>query len=245
MPTRDSSQSNPNQLVSARGRWTWRERCRRTGIVVAEKVTHNIFTSYGLTQLAAGISGANVPPIYLAVEGTYTNLSASYAAGSSSIVVTTDVTQTGDTQLYLSAGLANQETVTFSSKVGTSPCTYTLSSPTIKAHTSASNDWVARVPLWTDTTSNLSDELQYDAVNFPNLRMASPGGYSPSYGQWTVQVYFPGPTMVGNLILCGLCDTATIGTGNLHNHFLLAVSHTNTNNDQEIDGVITIQNFLG
>lgn len=230
------------QKVTVKGEWTWRERSRESGLVVAEKQINNIFTSYGLTNLISGISGSNTPPIYLAVENTYTNLTLAAGSGVSTLTVGNDIMQTGDTQIYLSAGGANQEIVTVSSKSGSGPYNYILSSPTANAHTTASNDYVCRVPVLGDTMANVISELQYDAVSAPTQRMASPGGYSPGAGQWTVQIFYPGPTLVGVAMLCGLTDSLTIGTGNLHNHFLLATNHTNTNNDQEIDGVITLVN---
>lgn len=230
------------QRITVEGIWTWRERSRETGLVVAERVFHNKLTNYGLTNIGSALSGAYTPPVYLAVESSFTYLSVAGNIGDGSITCVADVHQTGDTQLTLGAGQANQETVTFTSVSGTGPFVFTLSGTLAHNHTTADPDWVVRTPQQSDTLSNLVSEMQYDSINFPNLRMLSPGGYSPGSGQWTVQFFFPGPTLLGYIMNAGLVDTSTLGTGNLHNHFTLGVNHTNTANDQEIDGVFTFSN---
>jgi hypothetical protein len=71
----------------------------------------------------------------------------------------------------------------------------------------------------------------------------TPGGYSNGIGNWTIQFYLPGSTALANLMICGLSDSGTSGTGNLHNHFVLGYNHSNANNDVEIDGSITLFNL--
>lgn len=230
------------QKIGVEGVWTWRERSRETGLVVAERVFHNRLTNYGLTNIGAALSGAYTPPVYLAIEQTFTFLSSPGTAGDAAISCVSDVHQAGDTQLTLGAGQANQETVTFTSVSGTGPFVYALSGTLAHNHTTIEPDYVVRTPQQTDTLANIISEVQYDSANFPNMRMLSPGGYSPGTGQWTVQFFFPGPTLVGYIMNAGLTDTLTLGTGNLHNYFTLGVHHTNTANDQEIDGVFTFSN---
>lgn len=230
------------QKIGIIGEWTWRERERKSGLIVAEKTFRNKLTTYGLTALGSAISGAYTPPLWLAVENSYSLLTSAVSIGATSVSLATDVHQAGDTQITLGAGQANQETVTFTSVTGTGPFVYALSTPLTFNHTAADPDWVVRTPQESDATSNLAGEVQYDATNFPNQRMVSPGGYSPGSKQWTVQFFFPGPLLVGYIMNCGLVDNVTVGAGNLHNHFTLGIHHTNTANDQEIDGVFTFSN---
>lgn len=230
------------QHIGIIGEWTWRERERKSGLIVAEKTFRNKLTTYGLTAIGSALSGAYTPPLWLAVENSFTYLTFGVSAGAISITTVADLHQTGDTQLTLGAGQSNQETVTFTSVTGTGPYTYALSTPLLHAHVATDPDWVVRTPQEGDSTGNLVGEAQYDSTNFPSQRMASPGGYSPGSKQWTVQFFFPGTLMVGYLMNCGLTDSVTVGGGNLHNHFTLGIHHTNTSNDQEIDGVFTFSN---
>lgn len=201
--------------------------------------TRNVFTTYGLTNLASAVSGANTFPGYLAVESLHTSPSSAVNIGDSVVNLLARVDQAGDTQLTLSFGLTNQEVVTFTAVSGSGPYTYTLSGTAAKAH--ATTDIVVRTPQSTDTITNVVSEVQFDSVNFSNQRIGSPGGYSTGSFNWTVQFYYPGPTLQTFIALCGMCDTLTLGSGNLHNHFIMNYNN-NTGNDLEIDGSLTISN---
>lgn len=220
--------------------WRVRERDHRSGIIVAERKVKNIWTNYGLTALASGTIPSQT---YLAVEFPNYTFSSGYSSGVTSITLSGQAHQTGDTQLILGVGLSSQETVTFSSATpGTgSTYVYTLSSPTAQPHNSG--DPACRQVSATDTMSNVQNEQQYDAVNFPNQRMNDAGGYSNGSGNWTYQFYYPGPTLQTTLMIVGMTDNLTIGQGNLLNHFVLGYVHNNTNNDLEIDGSLTLSNI--
>jgi hypothetical protein len=220
--------------------WRIRERDRRSGIIRAEVKAKNLWTNYGLTALA---SGALPTTTYLAVENAGTTVNSTYAAGVSSFTTNLQVHQSGDTQIVASVGGVHQETLTFSSATvnADSSCTYTLSSPTTQAHTAG--DLACRQVSASDTMSNVLNEKQYDSVNFPNQRMSIAGGYSGGTGNWIYQFYYPGPTLQTTLLIVGMCDSPTIGQGNLINHFTLGYVHNNTNNDLEIDGSLTLSNI--
>jgi hypothetical protein len=230
------------QHIGVKGVWRWRERDHKTGLVVAEKVVHNVVTDYGLTNIGQAWLSGTPTPLYLAVESTHTYLSVPAPGGSAFIQTLTAIHQFGDTQLTIAAGQSNQETVTFTSVTGTGPYTYNLSGTVQHGHTIADPDWVTRTPQHTDVITALASELQYDPVNFPNQRILSPGGYSPGLGQWTIQFFFPGPTLVGYIMNAGIVDNITLGVGNLYNYFTLGINHNNTANDQEIDGTFTFSN---
>jgi hypothetical protein len=219
---------------------TWTVKEKRNGIYIPVLTRKNIFTNTGLTLLASAVSGGYVPPIYLSMDSSYTYLTATYAAGVTSIQTNTAIDQTGDTQLVLSAGLATQETVTFTGRTGTGPYTYTLSSPTANAHNAG--DWVARQPTVNDTISTIVSPIQYDSVNFPNLWPPSASGYSIGNGQWTIQFYLTLTQAVAVIMTIGLVDSQTIGQGNLHNHVVLGYDHTQQATDIEIDGNLTLTN---
>lgn len=227
--------------IGLRGDWVLRER-DKSGLVVAEKHIKNIATNYLLTNIGSALSGAFTAPLYLAVDSSFTYLHQAANIGDTTIYTTDNLFQVGDTQLTLGAGQSNQETVTFTSVSGTGPYTYALSTPLTFAHTTLDPDWVVRTPTAADAVTSLVSEMEYDSTDYPSTRMASPGGYSPGTGQWTVQFFFPGPTLQGYIMTAGLIDLPTLGVGQLHNHFIIGYNHNSTVNDLEIDGTFTFIN---
>jgi len=219
--------------------WRVRERDRRTGLVVAQVCTKNTWTSYGLTAKASDTMPST---LYLAVENPGITVSSTVSSGVSSITLSAQAHQPGDTQLVVSVGLSNQETLTFSSATanGDGTYTYTLSSTTTQPHTAG--DIACRQVLQGDTVASLVGEQEYDSTNFPGQRMNLAGGYSPGTGQWVYQFFYAGPTLQTTLVSVGMCDSPTIGAGNLLNHFVLGLVHSNPNNDLEIDGSLTLSN---
>lgn len=228
--------------IGIRGDWVIRERDSKTGLLIAEKHIKNIATNYLLTNIGAALSGAFTPPLWLAVDNSYSYLSSPASPGDSSVYLVTDLHQVGDTQITLGAGQGNQETVTFTSVTGTGPYQYHLSGTVAHSHTTTDPDYVVRTPLATDSVTNLVSEMQYDSTDFPNQRMASPGGYSPGTGQWTVQFFYPGPTLSGYIMTAGLIDNVTVGVGQLHNHFIIGYNHSSSTTDIELDGTFTFSN---
>lgn len=235
--TQDFSQSHRNKAVVT-GRWRVKEKVN--GIWIVRRRVHNIFTAYGLTALASAPGGAYIPPNYLSVDTSYVNYYQATSAGVSTVVLASDPTLPGDTQLVLSAGLASQETVTFTGSSGSGPVTFTLQSPTVNAH--ATNDPCTRGVTLNDAVSVMAPELQYDPVNAPNTRLNSNAGYSSGIGNYIIQFYLTGNQAQNTMFMTiGLTDNPTIGLGNLHNIFVLGYNH-NTINDVEIDGSITLSN---
>lgn len=228
-------------VVLASFRWVLRERDSKTGLLVAERRVKNVITTNGLTLLASALSGGYNPPLYLVIDSAGGRLQATYAAGVNAVASDTKVDIVGDTQLVLSPGTPQQETVTFSSVTGSGPYTYNLSSPTTQTHNL--NDWVLRQVNVNDTLVNsVVTEIQYDAVNFPNQRAQSYSGFSPSAGQWTIQFFITGNQATNTQFnTLGLSDSPTVGTGVLHNHFILGYFHS-AGNDVEIDGTLTLIN---
>jgi hypothetical protein len=240
MHMQDFSPSLPD-IIGVGCVWTIRERQRRSGILVSERRVKNIWTNYGLGALAGcALSPTN---LYLAVESPGTTVQYTVSSGASSIVTSAQVHQTGDTQIVASVGLSNQETLSFSSAVvnSDSTCTYTLSVNTTQPH--SAGDPASRQVNSTDTVSNLVSEQQYDSVNFPNQRIPVASGYSGGTGNYIFQFYYPGPTAQFLFLTVGMCDTPTIGQGNLLNHFVLGYLHNSTTNDLEIDGSLTLSNI--
>lgn len=221
--------------------WTLRERDRRTGLVIAERQTKNLWTTYGLTALAQGLLDPD--NVYLAVENPGITVYATISAGVGSVTLSAQADMPGDTKLVLSVGGIHEETVEFSSSTdnGDGTFTYTLVGTTTQPHTSG--DFACRAPSEGDTVSSLMSEQQYDATNFPGLRSKSPGNYSGGSGNAVFQFFFAGPTLLTDLILVGMCDSPSIGSGNLYNHFSLGHTHSNSGNDLEVDGSLTLSNI--
>lgn len=213
--------------------WTVRERrSDRHSLVVAR--FKNIVTTYGITAYAQAPGGwANGAPSYLVLESTFTTVSATAAAGATSIQTAKDPTISGDTQLVLSVGQAAQEVVTFTTKTGTGPYTFALKFPTVNIH--SSGDFVVRQPQASDTLASVTNEVEYDHQNFPGQRAPVASSFSPGTGQGTIQFFIAGIT-AANLYIAhvGLADSQTIGGGNLHNYAALGYNHNN-NADLEID----------
>lgn len=216
----------------------WEVKERQGGLWVPKVKVKNVVTTYGVNALAGAPSGTYTPPLYLVINQASTTLNATYSAGVTSIVTAADPTLGGDTQLVLSVGTVNQETVTFNAKTGTGPYTFTLSSATANPHNSG--DLVTRAPVAGDTIASIASEAQYDPTNAPNQRLLQTANYSPGPGQNTMQFFFAGITATNVLFAqTGLADTLTVGTGNLHNLASLGYNHNNTN-DVEIDVTWTI-----
>lgn len=220
-----------NEFLDVEVLWVVKE--RRNGLWVVEHSTYNRITTYGLTAFSGAPSGTYVAPTYLVIDTATTTMANTYLAGASSIQTVADPTVAGDTQLDLSVGLATQETVTFSSKTGTGPYTFNLSSNTVNGHNSG--DFVVRTPTAADTIASVLSEGQYDPTYFPNLRDPITSSFSPAAGQTTMQFFIAG-IQATNLFFShvGLADALTIGAGNLHNYASLGYNHNNTN-DVEID----------
>lgn len=214
--------------------WTVKEKIG--GIYVPVLETRNIFTDYGRTALAHAIQGTYASPAWLALDTYNGALTATASAGATSVNLSQSVDLAGDTQLVLSPGKANQETVTFSS---VSSAVYTLSTPLTQTHTIG--DAVVRLPLATDTISTIRAEVIPDSVNNPTQRLGSSVGYSGGAGNWIAQFYMTGTQGLFYIASAGLVDTPIVSTGNLHNHFTLGYNHT-SGNDVEIDGSLTITN---
>jgi hypothetical protein len=221
--------------------WTVKERDPKTGLYIPVLQRKNIFTNYGLTALSAVPGGQTyTAPIYLELENNSAAITnaGGISASATSCTAATDILEAGDTQLILGIGTANQETVTGASVSGTGPYTYSFAACT-KSH--ANGDPICRVPLPADTVSTLQSEWQYDSVNNPNQRMPSVAGYSTGTGVWVSQWYYNGAQAIGNMTTIGMCDSPTVGSGNLHNHVALGYVHT-ASNDVEIDGTLTLTN---
>lgn len=213
------------------------------GILVPKVKRKNLFTNYGLTALASAIGGGYVPPSYLAISTTYSTIYAQINPGATSIQLNGDPTLVGDTQLVLSPGTINQETVTFTTKSGAGPYTFALTTP-YPANTHPVSDPVVRQVLVGDAMAQLTNEAQFDPTYYPNQRAFRTAGFSAGSGQYTMQFYFSGTTLTN--IYCmtlGLTDQATIGSvsANLHNEVVLGYNHNNTN-DVEIDINFTLIN---
>jgi hypothetical protein len=220
--------------------WQVKEKDPKTGLYLPVLTRKNIFTNYGLTALAEAISGTYTAPIYLEIENNGTGITnvGGIASSATSCTAAADVLEAGDNTLILGVGTVNQETVTSVVVTGTGPYTYTFAACT-KSH--AQNDPICRVPLAGDTVSSLQSEWQYDATNNPNQRMAATSGYSTGTGVWVAQFYYNGAQAIGNITTIGLCDSITVGGGNLHNHVALGYVHASSN-DVEIDGTLTLIN---
>jgi hypothetical protein len=220
-----------SETTEAEVLWVVKE--RRSGLWIVQHTMYNKITNFGLTAFASAPSGSYIAPIYLVIDNANTTMANTYLAGVSSVQTVGDPTVAGDTQLDLSVGLASQETVTFSSKSGTGPFTWTLSANTVNSH--SSGDPVVRTPTAADTVASVLGESQYDPVYFVNSREPITSAFSPATGQNTSQ-YFIAGIQATNLFFAhvGLADSLTIGTGNLHNYASLGYNHNNTN-DVEID----------
>ncbi len=220
----------------------WEVKTRNaSGLYEVQLTRHNIWTNYGLTALAAVPGGQPyIPPQYLAIENNgvaMTNVGGISAAATSCTAASNPL-ESGDTQLILGVGTPNQETVTGVTVTGTGPFTFHFTACT-KAH--ALNDPLCRVPLVSDALGNLQAEWQYDSVNNPNQRLFSSAGFSTGTGIWVTQFYYNGAQALGNITSIGLCDSQTVGTGNLHNHLALGYVHT-SGSDLEIDATLTLVN---
>ena len=219
--------------ITLKVKFYWQVKEWRNGLWVVVREFENLITNYGLTAF----SGAS-PATYLVIDTSNTTLAGNVNPGDMVVNLSADPTVAGDTQLVLSVGQAGQETVTFSSKSGTNPYAFALSSPAVNAH--AFGDFVVRAPTAADTLASVLSEAQFDPTYFPNQRVPLTATYSPNQGQTTYQFFVAG-IQATNLYFAhvGLADNVNIGQGNLHNYAALGYNHNNVN-DFEIDATYTI-----
>lgn len=219
--------------------WTVKE--RRSGLWIPVLSRKNVWTNYGLGALASAIGGGYSAPNNLVIDSDYATLSVGASLGASSIQLSKRVDITGDTQLVLNPGGANQETVTFSgAPTGSGPFTYSLTGTLANTH--LANEPVVRLPLAADTLSTVVSEIQYDATNAPGLRVQASSGYASGTGNWTLQFYLTGTQALTHLMTLGLSENNAVGAGNLHNHIVLGYDHSGGGNDVEIDVSLTLSN---
>ena len=227
--------------IRLRCKWEVKTKNQATGLYEVQLARYNTWSNYGLSALAAVPGGQPyAAPQYLAIEanGDPITNSGGITAGATSCTSNANPMESGDTQIILSVGTANQETVTVSSVTGTGPYTFNFPACT-KNH--AYGDLICRVPLAADTMSSLQNEWQYDSVNAPNQRLFTSAGYSTGTGVWVMQFYYNGSQAIGNFTTIGVCDSQTVGSGNLHNHVALGYTHV-SGEDLEIDGTLTLVN---
>jgi hypothetical protein len=221
----------------------WRVKEQQNGLWVAVKEFKNLVTDFGLTAFAAAPAGTYTPPIYLVIDTAYTTMYAQANAGTNQVQLTNDPTVAGDNQLVLSVGLAAQETVTFTSKSGSNPVTFTLSANLVNTH--LLGDPVVRAVTSSDTMASVLSEAQYDPTYNAGNRLAMTANYSPGTGQNTMQFFMSGTTAT-NLFFAhvGLADQQAIGAvnANLHNYAALGYNHNSTN-DLEIDVTYMLQRY--
>lgn len=245
-PTLDCSPSRPKPAQTRTALretfvWTVKERDPKTGLWLPRARGKNIHTNFGLTAYAGGFQGSYQAPVYMVID-TFAPTLVSLSGTTLVLQASQQPTLASDTQLVLSVGTANQETIGFaagSPVVNGNQYTYTLAATPTYAH--AVGDICVRATAATDTLTSVFAEAQYDGTNAPGQRMQSIGGYSPGGGQWTMQFFFNANQALLNFVTLGLADSATIGQGNLHNHLVLGYVHT-TGNDAEIDVTLTLSN---
>ena len=227
--------------VGRQGVWTVRE--KHDGVWVPVKRKKNVLTTYGLTALASAIGGGYNPPYYIVYDATLATVSALVNAGDTSVQLSSNPTATGDTGLVLSAGLAAQETVSFSSVTGTGPFVFSLTAPTVYSH--PVSDPCTRACGVNDTMAVILNEQQYDSVNAPLQRLQATAGYTTGTGNYILQFYFLGIQAVNQWFMnVGSSDTSTTSAGNLHTIYTLGYYHdcSVTAVDVEVDVSITIAN---
>jgi hypothetical protein len=219
--------------------WTIKE--RRSGSWVVVREFSNLVTDYGLTALSGAPANVYTAPIYLVIETSNTTHSSTDNAGQNLVHLTADPTISGDTQLVLSVGIAAEETVTFSSKSGTGPFTFTCTGNLTNSHPAA--DPAVRAAHVGDSMSSVLVEAQYDPTFDAGNRATLTSSYSPGTGQNTAQFFLAGITATNVFFAhVGMADARPTGSGHLHNYASLGYSHNNTN-DLEIDVAWTLQRF--
>lgn len=216
--------------------WTIKE--KRNGVYVPVLERSNVTTTYGLSNLAALGMGAGVLPQYLLVDNFFATLDAGVGVGVLSVTASQPVHSGGDTQIVLSGGALNQETVTFSAAVtnGDGSCTYTITATTQSHYV---GDYVCRNPLASDIVSTIQTEMQVDPIVLPGNRLQFISGFPNGTGAYVTQFAITGTQAVGVIMTCGLVDTSGIGTGNLHNHVVYGYNHQ-YGVDIEVDIQLTI-----
>jgi hypothetical protein len=220
--------------------WTVKEKDPATGLYIPKMTKKNVQTNYGITAYAGAFQGSYNAPTYMVIDGFAPTLVS--LAGTTLVLTASALPTLGyDTQLVLSLGTGNQETVSFTNvSQNGSQYTYTLASTPVNSH--SLNDICVRVPNAIDTMSAVFSEQQYDSTNAPNQRMQSVGGYSSGTANWVMQFFFSGSQALFYFATIGLADSVTLGTGNLHNLLTLGFNHTGTTNDLELDVSLTLSN---
>lgn len=219
--------------------WVFKERVNGEWVERSRK--KNILTNYGLTAYSSAAGGVYVPPNYMVINQTYTTQNTATTAGATSVTLAANPTQMTDTTLVLSAGLAAQETVTFTAVSGTGPYVFTLSPAAVNAH--GAGDKAARGVTPADLITIMAPEPDYDATYAHGLRLQSTAGYSSGLGIYVLQFYFSGTQAQGlTFMTIGLADTPTQLTGNLHNILVQGYVNPATGNDLEIDVIINTTN---
>lgn len=246
MPIPGSSQSLAEITYPFAVKAKWRVREYHDGLLVAEHSKSNLFTDYGLTNLASLWGGAGSAPVYLVIDTFAGTLGNSPLAGTATVQLDQRVDLTGDTDIVLNPGGANEETVSFSGVSGTGPYSYTTSN-LVSNHTAG--ELACRAVRQPDSMASVQAELQYDAAAAPGQRMQAPAGsgFSSGTGAWTMQFFLTGSQALGtggiaaNWMILGLSDNVSVGAGNLHNHLVFGFAHT-PGNDVELDITLTITN---
>jgi hypothetical protein len=226
-----------NKLV-LRATWTIKE--KRGGLWVPVWEGHNLFTNDGLTSLAAFFSGEGDPPGYLVIDDYSAQIQnvGGISAGATSVSLDNAINESGDTELVIDAGGANEETVTFSARSGSGPYTYTISAT---AHAHAQDIYVVRKPKIDDVIGDIQSEVQYSPVALPGQRSPRRGFYSSGNGNGTMQFMITGSQAVGRFESLGLSESATVGAGLLHNHVAVGYDHS-SGVDVEVDISVDIAN---
>lgn len=232
----------PHLLVC---RWKLKVKNKATGRYEPVKSRRNLFTDAGLTNLAQMWMNAGSVSQYVVIDSFKATISdATLPVGSTSVTLAASQQphKTGDTQLVLGVGLVTQETVTYSGSTnnGNGTWTYNLSSATTQAH--AQNDWAVRKSLQSDVMSDIKGEIQYDAVSFPNARMAMSGtGYSGGTANQVMQFFLTGDQALTDWVSIGLSESPTVGAGTLMNHLAFGFTHAH-GDDVELDVSLTVAN---
>lgn len=224
--------------VQARCIWTVNE--KRGDIWVPVRQRKNVLTDDGLTALASAFSGTYLPPANLVIYNHAQVLSSTYGIGATSVSLAARVDIAGDTQLVLSAGLSNQETITFNAVAGSGPYVYTLDTPTTQPHNAG--DAVTRPPLQSDSMITTPGEIAFDPVLEPISRIQTTSGYSLAPGNWVLQFYLTATMAVSYISHVGMSDNSVLGQGVLHNHVLLGYDHSGGTFDVLVEASLTLSN---
>jgi hypothetical protein len=218
--------------------WTLKRR-EASGLYVPVLTKRNVVTTYGKTALAGAWAGSYAPPQYIVIDDKYTTLNSGVTSGvSTTLVVPARVDIAGDTQVIIDPGLGSQETKTFTSVTGSGPFTYNLSGAVATTHALGAK--VVRVLKAADDMSQVQNERQFDATNFPLQRLPVSSSYSTGTGNVVLQFYFTNTQANFWLMALGLSENQNVASGHLHNHIGLYFDNTAGTSDIEIDVSLTL-----